>query len=101
MEYTKTTSVKVFGQTFSERDIVKVMSVLHALKVENFPLEFIDIIPQETLEVYIKTGTQATKELSKLEKAKARLEKKQAEQDAERERIAKEIEQSRKALGLL
>ncbi len=97
----KTASVKVYGQTFSERDIVKVMSVLHALKVENFPVEFSEVIPEETLSVYIKTGTEVSKKLKKLEKQQEREARRDAEREQERKRIAKEIEESRKALGLL
>lgn len=69
------TSVKCYGQTFNERDIVKLYSVLHIISksednilsdFNKFNEIFSKVVPIETLDTFLTKGTDLVKEINKV-----------------------------------
>ena len=102
----KITSVKKYGQTFNERDIVKLYSVLHIINKSDdnitsdfsqFNEVFSKVVPIETLETFLTKGTDLVKEINKVLKRDKTLEKQRNKHTAD----VQAQEQRKKDLGLL
>ena len=101
------TSVKKYGQTFNERDIVKIYTILHLVNKADlndigslnasFNEVFSKVIPIETLDTFLIKGTDFVKEINKVLKRDKTLEKQRNKHTAD----VQAQEQRKKDLGLL